>query len=129
VQQGASSDIELRPGVVQHSAYRGAYIGASSYTFNMVWPQKCTYIARLLQWGKIVSTCFRVDCKRGSESQHCAQRKKIRLVEGNSKCRHLNKFTSKGTFQHVFICLRPITRCDVMALGLFCSGNKRPSFL
>ncbi len=33
-------------------------------------------------------------------------RRKIRLIEGNAKCRHLKKFTCKGTLRQVFICLR-----------------------
>ncbi len=34
-------------------------------------------------------------------------RRKIRLIEGNAKCRHLKKLTCKGTLRLVFICLRP----------------------
>jgi hypothetical protein len=34
-------------------------------------------------------------------------RRKIRLIEGNAKRRHLKKFTCKGTLRQVFICLRP----------------------
>ncbi len=34
---------------------------------------------------------------------------KIMLIEGNAKCRHLKKLTSKGTSRQVFICLRPRT--------------------
>jgi hypothetical protein len=34
---------------------------------------------------------------------------RIRLKEGNAKCRHLTKFTCKGTLRQVFICLRPRT--------------------
>ena len=37
------------------------------------------------------------------------ERRKIRLIEGNAKCRHLKKVTSKGTLRQVFICLRPRT--------------------
>ncbi len=36
-------------------------------------------------------------------------RRKIRLIEGNAKCRYLKKFTCKGTLRQVFICLRPRT--------------------
>ncbi len=35
------------------------------------------------------------------------RRRKIRLIEGSAKCRHLKKITSKGTLRQVFICLRP----------------------
>jgi hypothetical protein len=45
-----------------------------------------------------------------SESQgFCMKfpRRNIRLIEGKTKCRHLNKLTLKGTLRHVFICLRP----------------------
>ncbi len=35
------------------------------------------------------------------------ERKKIRLIESKSKCRHLKKFSRKGTVRQVFICLRP----------------------
>jgi hypothetical protein len=35
--------------------------------------------------------------------------RKIRLTEGNVKCRHLKKFTRKGTLLPVYICLRPRT--------------------
>jgi hypothetical protein len=34
--------------------------------------------------------------------------RKIVLIESNAKCRHLKKFTCKGTLQQVFICLRPL---------------------
>jgi hypothetical protein len=37
------------------------------------------------------------------------ERRKIRLIEGNAKCRHLNKLTCKGTWRQVFICLRSRT--------------------
>jgi hypothetical protein len=33
----------------------------------------------------------------------------LRLIKGNAKCRHLTKFTCKGTLRQVFICLRPRT--------------------
>ncbi len=36
-------------------------------------------------------------------------RRKIILIEGNSKCRHLKKLTCKETLRQVFICLRPRT--------------------
>ncbi len=36
-------------------------------------------------------------------------RRKIRLTEGNAKCRHLKKLTCKGTLLQVFICQRPRT--------------------
>jgi hypothetical protein len=36
-------------------------------------------------------------------------RRKIRLIEGNAKCRHLKIFTCKGTLRQAFICLRPRT--------------------
>ncbi len=127
MQQGATSDIELRPGVVQQSACRGAYIGASSHTFNMVWPQKCTCISLAYCSGvKLFLPAFASAARgRVRVSTLSEKRKKIRLIEGNAKCRHLNKFSCKGTFRQVFICLRPITRCDIMALGFFCSGIKR----
>ncbi len=32
---------------------------------------------------------------------------KIRLIESNAKCRHLQKFTCKGDLSQVFFCLRP----------------------
>jgi hypothetical protein len=35
--------------------------------------------------------------------------RKIRLVEGDAKCRHLKKFTCQGTLRQEFICLRPRT--------------------
>jgi hypothetical protein len=34
-------------------------------------------------------------------------RRKIKLIEGNAKCRHLKQLTCKGTLRQVFICLRP----------------------
>ncbi len=34
---------------------------------------------------------------------------KIRRIEDNAKCRHLENFTFKGTVRQVFICLRPRT--------------------
>jgi hypothetical protein len=41
--------------------------------------------------------------------------RKIRLIEGNAKCRHLKKVPCKGTLWQVFICMRPgpprLTRC------------------
>jgi hypothetical protein len=33
------------------------------------------------------------------------EHRKIRLIEGNTKCRHLKNFTCKGTLWQVFICL------------------------
>ncbi len=36
-------------------------------------------------------------------------RRKIKIIEGNAKCRRLNKLTSKGTLQQVFVCPRPRT--------------------
>ncbi len=36
-------------------------------------------------------------------------RRKIRLIEGNEKCRQLKKLTCKGTLRQVFIGLRPRT--------------------
>ena len=36
-------------------------------------------------------------------------RRKIRLLEGQAKYRHLKKLTCKGTVRQVFICLRPRT--------------------
>ncbi len=33
--------------------------------------------------------------------------RKIRLIEGNVKCRHLKKLTCKGTLRQLFICVRP----------------------
>ncbi len=44
-------------------------------------------------------------------------RRKIRLIEGNAKCRHLKKLTCKVTLRQLFICLRlrtpypPLTHC------------------
>ncbi len=35
------------------------------------------------------------------------RRRKIRLIEGNAKCRHLKRVTWIGTLRRVFICLRP----------------------
>ncbi len=35
------------------------------------------------------------------------KRRKIRLIEGNAKCRRLKYLTCIGTLQQVFICLRP----------------------
>jgi hypothetical protein len=35
-------------------------------------------------------------------------RRKIRLIESNAKCRRLKKLTCKGTLRKVFICLRPL---------------------
>ncbi len=40
----------------------------------------------------------------------------ILWTESNAKCRHLNKFTCKGTLGQVFICLRP------SSLLVFCLG-------
>jgi hypothetical protein len=42
-------------------------------------------------------------------SRDAIHRRKIRLIEGNAKCRHLKKLTCKGTLRQVFICLRPRT--------------------
>jgi hypothetical protein len=47
--------------------------------------------------------------KRCSASAVTSARGKIRRIEGNAKCRHLNKLTCKGTLRQVFICLRPRT--------------------
>jgi hypothetical protein len=37
------------------------------------------------------------------------ERRQVRVIKGNAKCRHLKKFTCKGTLRKVFICLRPRT--------------------
>jgi hypothetical protein len=37
------------------------------------------------------------------------ERRKIKLVEDNAKCRHLKKLICKGTLRQVFNCLRPRT--------------------
>jgi hypothetical protein len=42
----------------------------------------------------------------GEEGEH---RRKIRLKESNAKCRHIKKFTCKGTLRQVFICLCKIS--------------------
>jgi len=39
------------------------------------------------------------------KQQHL-DRRKIRLVESNAKCRYLKKLTCKGTLQQVFICVK-----------------------
>ncbi len=54
--------------------------------------------------------------------------RKIKLIEGNAKCRHLKKFASKGTLPQVFICLRPrnpypLTTYTVYTLYLFTQGG------
>jgi hypothetical protein len=57
--------------------------------------------------------------------------RKIRLIEGNEKCRHLKKLTCKGALRQVFICLRlrtPYpsphpTDCNVYAVYLFTQGG------
>ncbi len=36
-----------------------------------------------------------------------ADRRKIKLIESNVKCRYLKRFTCKGTWRQVFICLSP----------------------
>ncbi len=46
-------------------------------------------------------------------------RRKIRLIEGNAKCRHLKKFTCKGTLRQVFISLRPRTRFYSHGVNIF----------
>ncbi len=53
------------------------------------------------------------------------RRRKIRLIEGNAKCRHLKKLTCKGTLRHVFICLRPpFAHCiPVYSVYLFTHGR------
>jgi hypothetical protein len=55
-------------------------------------------------------------------------RRKIRLIEGNAKGRHLKKLTCKGTLQKLFICLRPrtpspLTHCIREDSILIHSGN------
>ncbi len=49
-----------------------------------------------------------------------ANLRKIRLIEGNEKCRHLNKLTSKATLRQVFIYLRPSRLLD-FSLGWPCN--------
>ncbi len=39
------------------------------------------------------------------------RRRKIRLTEGNAKCRHLKELKCIWTLRQVFICLRPRTHC------------------
>ncbi len=49
-------------------------------------------------------------CNLGLPLADSAPRRKIRLIEGNARCRHLKILTCKGTLRHVFICLRPRTQ-------------------
>ncbi len=63
----------------------------------------------------VIGYCYRKALKNYKNPWPC---KKIRLIEGNAKCRHLAKFTSKGTLRQVFICRRtrilyppPFTHC------------------
>jgi hypothetical protein len=37
------------------------------------------------------------------------RRRKVRLIEGNAKCRHLKTITCKGTLRQEYICLSPRT--------------------
>ncbi len=40
---------------------------------------------------------------RGSVARGAGGRRKIRLIEGNAKCRHLQKFTCNGTLRQVSV--------------------------
>jgi hypothetical protein len=58
-------------------------------------------------------------------------RRKIRLIEGKAKCRHLKILTCKGTLRQVFICLRPrtpytpLSHCIlVYSIYLFTQGRR-----
>jgi hypothetical protein len=42
-----------------------------------------------------------------SASREGLYRRKIRIIEGNAKCRHLKTLTCKDTLLQVFISLRP----------------------
>jgi hypothetical protein len=46
--------------------------------------------------------------KRG-ERGGGTRRRKLRIIEVNEKCRHLKKFTCKGTLLQMFTCLGPET--------------------
>ncbi len=55
-----------------------------------------------------------------SSKQVPYKHRKIRLIEGNAKCRHLKKFTYKGTLRQVLICLWPP---PLLVFCLGCSSN------
>jgi hypothetical protein len=61
------------------------------------------------------------------------KRRKIRLIEGNAKCRYIKKLTCKGILRQVFICLRtrtpylpsppPFTQCIRVNSTIIHTGN------
>ncbi len=54
--------------------------------------------------------CLKTWCMpRRSSIRYCSTRRKIRLLEGNAKCRHLKELNLKGTLRQVFISLWPRT--------------------
>jgi hypothetical protein len=52
---------------------------------------------------------FKSDFQQFGTTKIHQDHRKIRLREGNAKCRHLKKFTCNGTLRQVFICLIPRT--------------------
>ncbi len=74
-----------------------------------------------------------IDDGMGEKVLVCRRRRKIRLLEGNAKYRHLKKLTCKVTLRQVFICLRPRTPCPppilhtvyMYTVYLFTQGRRR----
>jgi hypothetical protein len=54
------------------------------------------------------SLCFGINhiCVVNEHYDIRVRSRNTRLIEGNTKCRHLNKLTCEGTSRQVFICLR-----------------------
>ncbi len=50
-----------------------------------------------------VSPLWEQSCHQYSPISNTSYRRKIRLIEGNAKCRNLKKFTLKGTLQQVSV--------------------------
>ena len=78
-----------------------ACLGAIHYNTPRGVPSVFKYLSHL-------SPDSSMACKPGPDIKLRACRRKIRLIESNAKCRHLQKLTCRGTLRQLLICLRPL---------------------
>jgi hypothetical protein len=78
------------------------------------------------EWKTLIHLCEGTLMRKvfRTEAATC-YRRKIRIIEGNAKCRHQKKFACKGTLRQAFVCLRPRTQTPPpTVLYLFTQGRR-----